>query len=406
MPSFQYRAYDDRGALATGNIEALSAEAARDALWSRGLTPFQLAGSQRGPARWWQREVFGGSRGLHAELATFTRGFATLMSADIPLEEALRILAEQASSPGLRALVTDLRQEVRNGAALSDALQKRPRVFSADYVSVVRAGEIGGTVSLVLGELAMLLERRQKLRAEIQSALVYPAILVGLSCVSLAIIIGVLMPSLAPVFADGGRPPPAAIRFFLAMQSHWAEVLLGLALICGLGTWGIAIALRRPGVRSSLDGCKVRMPMLGGLLCDQDAARFARTLGTLLRAGVPLLQAATSACATIANRHIGAGVSSAIAQVREGASFHRALEAHADLPPLALRMIGIGEEAGRLDQMLLTIATMLEQQTQRRVDRFMTLLTPLLTVAIALLVGGLIMMVMNAILSINEIAVR
>jgi general secretion pathway protein F len=406
MPSFHYNAYDDRGVLAKGSIDALSAEAARDVLWAQGLTSFQVMSSERGRARWWQRELRAGPRGLRADLATLTRGFATLTSAEIPLDESLRILSEQAPSPGLRALVTDLREEVRNGAALSDALQRRPQIFPADYVSVIRAGEIGGTVSLVLEELAALLERRQNLRAEIKSALVYPAILVGLSCVSLAVIVDILMPSLAPVLAEGGKPVPTAIRFFLTMQANWAELLAGLVLVGGLGAWAISIVSRRPGMRSLFDRHKLRMPMLGTLLRQQDAARFARTLGTLLRAGVPLLQAATSACGTIGNRHLAAGVSQAIGQMQEGASFHRALQGKAELPAIALRMIGIGEEAGKLDRMLLTVAAMLEQQTQRRLDRFMTLLTPLLTVAIALLVGGLIMTVMNTILSINEIAVR
>jgi general secretion pathway protein F len=405
MPSFQYRAYDARGGLALGRIEANSSNAASEALWAQGLTAFQLKNLAQGEARWWQREVF--TRGARrADLTSFTREFATLAGADIPLDDCLRILSDQATSSGVRTLVTDLRQQVLNGRTLSDALKQRPEVFPEEYLSIVRAGETSGAMGKVFEELAALLERRQEVRAKIQSALVYPCILLGLSAMSLAVIIGVLIPSIAPIFVQSGKPLPAAVQLLLNVQNWWPEISLGVAGFLTAGAWATFVALRRPATRLRFDAFRLRLPIIGALALHQETARFSRTLGTLLRAGVPLLQAASSAHAATTNRHFAACLQRAIALVREGASLGSALSSEVALPPVALRMIAIGEEAGRLDQMLLTTAATFEQQTQRSIDRFMTLLTPLLTSGIAVIVGSLILAVMNAIFSINDMAAR
>ena len=231
-------------------------------------------------------------------------------------------------------------------------------------------------------------------------------ILLALSIVSLAVIIGVLVPSIAPIFADGAKPLPGFIRFLMTVQSDWLEILLGLIVIAAAIIAAITTALKRPKARLAFDHWKVRLPILGAFIRQHETARFARTLSTLLKAGVPLLQASTSARTVVGNRHIGAGLDVAIDAIREGAALHRALQAATALPPIALRMISVGEEARKLDRMLLRVAVTLEQQTQHSIDRFMAALTPLLTIIIASLVGGLIMTVMGAISNISELVVR
>jgi len=406
MPTFRYRAYDAQGHLANGTVEAQSQEHATDTLFAQGLTTFQLRtfGADSNP--WWQRELFAGNRSSRVEVAALTRELATLIAAEIPLADALRILSDQAGSSRVRALATGLLADVLNGAALSEAMQKQPVVFSSDYVSIVRAGEIGGTLGQVFEELADLLERRLELRARVQSALVYPVILIGVSLVTLGIILGVLVPGIASAFAESGRALPAAAQFLVAVQTRWPELL---ALVLGVVTVGVVtimVALRRPHVALMMDRTKLKAPLLGNVVLQQETARFSRTLGTLLRAGVPLLQAAGAASGVIGNRHVAAGTERAIGLVREGRSLYRALESEAAFPTLALRMISIGEEAGRLDQMLLRVAAIFERQTQHSIDRFMTILTPLLTVAMAIVVGSLVMTIMSAMLGINELAIQ
>ena len=405
MPTFSYRAYGGRGEFAAGRIEAASPDAANEMLWAQGLTPFHMQ-ADAGAERWWQREILGGSKSSPAQLASFTRDFATLNSAEIPLDDALRILAAQAPARAIRTVIASLLADVLNGSNLSEAMHKHPQVFTTEYVSAVRSGEVGGTLSQVLEEMAELLERRMEIRNRIRSALVYPAILVAFAIVTVSLIVAVLVPGIAPIFAEGGKQMPAVIGFVLAVQAHWTQIAVSLLIVIAAAIGALVTALRRPPARLAIDRLKLRPPLFGAFILERETARFARSLGTLLRAGVPLLQASTSARAVIGNRHIGAGVDRALEAVREGSSLHRALERHAVLPAVALRIISVGEEAGKLDRMLLRAAAMFEQQTQRTVDRFMTILTPTLTLTIAFLVGGLILSVMNAVLSINELAYR
>ncbi len=406
MPTFSYRAYGGRGEFAEGRIEAVSHDAASEMLWAQGLTPFHMKAAGADAGRWWQREIFAGTRSSPAQLASFTRDFATLNSAEIPLDDALRIVSAQAPSRAMRGVTASLLADVLDGSHLSDAMHKHPQLFAADYVSAVRSGEMGGTLAQVLEEMADMLERRMEVRNRIRSALVYPALLVVFAIVTVSLIVAVLVPGVAPIFAEGGRTMPAAIGFVLAVQAHWTEISASLLVVTAAAAAALAIALRRPPLRLAIDRFKLRPPLFGAFILERETARFARSLGTLLRAGVPLLQASTSARAVIANRHIGGGVDRALEAVREGSSLHRALERHADLPAVALRMISVGEEAGKLDRTLLRMATMFEQQTQRTLDRFMTILTPALTLTIAFLVGSLILTVMNAILSINDLVYR
>jgi len=406
MASFAYRAYGLDGGFAEGTIEAATPDVATDMLWAQGLTPFQLRPTDGSGTRWWNKELFSASNPQRADLLAFTREFAMLSTAEIPLDDALRILRDQASSHRLRALVDGLRADVLNGMPLSDAMLKQSGVFSADYVAVVRAGEIGGTLSDVLVELAELLERRAEIRSRIQSALVYPAMLVLLGLGTLVIIVGSLIPSIAPIFSQSGKPTPAMIRLMMAVQESWFELLIGACVIVVALAGVMLVAMRRPHVRLALDRFKLRVPMLFNFLIQQETARFTRTLGTMLKAGVPLSQAARSACDVVGNRHMKAGITRAIEAVHQGAPLHRALREETVLPAIALQMISVGEEAGKLDRMLTRVAVMLERQLQSSVDRFMSALAPALTVAIALMVGALIMPVMNAVLSINDLAAR
>jgi general secretion pathway protein F len=190
------------------------------------------------------------------------------------------------------------------------------------------------------------------------------------------------------------------------LQESWFEIVVGAAFaaLAILGT--ISVATRKPGVRQALDRFKLRVPVFGAFLLQQETARFARTLGTMLKAGVPLIQAAKSACSVIGNRHIAAGMDRAIEAIHQGTALHRALRKETVLPAIALQMISVGEEAGKLDRMLTRVAIMLERQIQSSIDRFMSALTPALTVGIALMVGALILPVMTAVLSLNDLAAR
>ena len=237
-------------------------------------------------------------------------------------------------------------------------------------------------------------------------ALVYPSVLIVMALASIIVVMGVLVPNLAPMFADSGRSMPTMIALIVRMRESW-PLIVTVALVMGMGAFGMgATMLRSNHMRRAADRILLGLPLAGTLSGEQNFARFSRTLGSLLRTGGPMLPALASARSAVRNRHIGSGLEASLETVRDGQSLGRALLGRPGIPRVALRMIMVGEETGKLDEMLLRTAFVLEQQSQRRIERLMTLLTPALTIAIAGLVGGLMLTVMNAILSVNELALQ
>jgi general secretion pathway protein F len=404
---YHYIAYTRAGALAEGRLQAASLDDAIEMLWERGLTPFETR-EDAAPAsgRWWARQILASRTPSQRDVASFTREFATLAQSDIPLDDALRIVSEQFGTTRIRPVITSLLEAVLDGAHLSDAMAQHPEAFQDEYVNMVRAGEASGDMARVFGELADLLERRLELTGRLTSALVYPCVLIVAAIVSIAVIMGVLIPNLAPMFPEGGKSMPIAVSVIVRMREAWPLILTAGAVM-GIGVLGIATTISRSNhLRRAADRIFLGLPLAGKLSGEQNCARFTRTLGALLRTGVPMLSALASARSAVRNRHIGSGLEGSIDAVRDGQSLSRALSGRPGIPQVALRMVTVGEETGKLDEMLLRTAVMLEQQSQRRIERLMTLLTPALTVGIAGLVGALILTVMNAILSANELVLQ
>jgi general secretion pathway protein F len=404
---YHYVAYTRTGALTEGRLQAASLDDAIEMLWERGLTPFETQeDSASGSGRWWRRELLSSRKPSHRDVASFTREFATLAQSDIPLDDALRIVSEQFGTTRMRPVIASLLEAVLDGAHLSDAMARHPEVFHDEYVNMVRAGEASGDMARVFGELADLLERRLELTGRLTSALVYPCVLIVAALVSITIIIGVLVPNLAPIFPESGKSMPIAVTAVVRMREAW-PLILTAGVVMGIGALAIGTTISRSNhLRRAADRILLGLPLAGTLSAEQNCARFTRTLGALLRTGVPMLSALASARSAVRNRHIGFGLEASINAVRDGQSLGRALSEHRGIPQVALRMVTVGEETGKLDEMLLRTAMMLEQQSQRRIERLMTLLTPALTIGIAGLVGALILTVMNAILSVNEVALQ
>ncbi|WFU66691.1 type II secretion system F family protein [Bradyrhizobium brasilense] len=356
---------------------------------------------------WWRRDIAFGARQPSARaICDFTRECATLAQAGIPLDDALRMIGAQAASVPMRGVCYSLLAGVLDGSPLSEALSRHPGVFTADYINIVRAGEAGGDTGRVLNELASLLERRLELSGKIRSALIYPTVLIGMAMVSVGVIMNVLIPNIAPIFAQNHKELPSLIALIVALQARWKAVALIAALVvCVLGTAAIAL-LRLAPARLVVDRLLVRLPVVGGLIMKGDTARFSRTLGTLLLSSVPMIAAFRSARDVTRNRFLGAGLEATLADLRDGRGLAASLSRNVALPKVAHQMIAIGEDAGKLEHMLIRLAESLEQQTQRQIDDAMTLLTPALTLLIAGLIGSLIFTVMNAILSINELAIQ
>lgn len=419
MATFHYKAYTAQGVITAGTIVAEGVDAAIDALYGSGLTPFETNGipdrqadrpdraraaSPQSDVPVWKREVFESNQFSLKELTGFTVELASLTNSGLPLDAAFRIIAGPGAAPKTVRLANELLKDVLAGAQLSEAMARRPEIFPADYRAILSAGEVGGVTGQVLQQIADLLGRRLEIRSKITSALVYPIILVLMSLVSVTVIVFVLIPSISPIFIDAGLPLPGLLSTFADIQENWLSVTLALCVAVAAGAALWRSAKRNDDLMLAIDRLKSSLPVVGKLIQARDAGAFARALGTLLGARVPLMSAMHTARALVTNRHLNALYANAIGRVPEGTPLHSAFSEAGLLPAASLRLIAVGEEFGQLGAMLMQVANVIETDLQRHIERMVGLLTPILTLAIGGSIGGLIMHVMSAVLSINNLA--
>ena len=395
MHSFQYRALDAEGITQKGNLAAEDQQAAVSQLQARGWLVLSIeAGSQ---------QLARASRAMNdAALVSFTQQLGTLLGAGQPLERSLDILIRQTHQPRVRALIERIREQVKAGKPFSQALQEEGGQFSTLYVSMVRAGEAGGALEDTLGQLSDYLERSQTLRGEVINALIYPAFLIVGVLGSLALLLAYVVPQFVPIFRDLGVPIPLITQVILAMGeflSAWGLVLLGgiVALV-----WACAIALRNPAHRERHDRRLLGLKIIGPLLQRIEAARLARTLGTLLDNGVALLQALQVVRQVCSNRALVAQIEQATEWVKGGGTLASAFGQQPLLPELAIQMIEVGEQSGELDRMLLKVAQVFDVEAKRGIDRMLAALVPTLTVVMAVMVAVIMLAIMLPLMSLTS----
>lgn len=396
---YRYRAVDRAGALVTGEKEADSETAVLDWLKSRDLVPLRAV-----PAKSGRFSLTLGSGLPPARRAVLTRELAVLLEAGLQLDQALSLLHRSAGNQYESALLAGLLAKVQGGAAFSDALRAEEKIFPPDYVAMVRAGEASGTLAPVLDRLADQLERSHKLRVKVQGQLIYPVVLTLAAIGSVAILMTVVIPAFAPLFAEAGRELPPITRGMIAfadatrLGGPWLAALL-------LGAWVWISRLERGHrVRRSLDRVLLKLPILGSLRTRLEAARFCRTLGTLLTNGVSLVQALTLSRAALGNGVLSDAISRVTDGVRRGLPVHRCLRNEPAWPPLMAELCQVGEETGRLSGMLMKLADMFDEEAGQKLERFVTLLTPMITLALGLMVAGVLAGLLQTILSVNELA--
>lgn len=386
MPVFEFRALDSRGQAETGVLQADTARGARAHLRERGLTPLVVTSLEAGGQD--RRRLRGAGTTTLA-----TRQLATLLQAGLPLDEALAALAEGAGAR-LRPLALALRARVMEGASLSVAMAQFPGHFDALYQATVAAGERSGRLDAALLRLAGHLEQRDAMRHQLLAALAYPLLLVVVAMAVVAGLMAYVVPELVAVFVRSGQALPWPTRALVAMsdglRSHGGWTLpAGVALLAGL-----AFAWPRPAFRRWREARWLALPGLGRWLRAREAARYARTLATMLASAVPLLDALALAARTVRNGVWRQALDAAAARVREGVPLANALAAVPGFPPVALRLVASGERAGRLDALLDEAAAQLERELAFGATLAMAMLGP----AVILLVGGLVLFIVLAIL--------
>lgn len=407
MPAFHYQAYTTAGQTVAGTVEAPSEPEAIQILNARGLLPFktEIERKSRTPNRGGLRKLLTKRMQL-ADYARVARELSVLLNSGIPLDHALRLLVDQAASSQLSDFANGLLESVTAGASLSEAIAQKASDAPAYITSLIRAGETRGNLGPALTDLADFLYKRAENRARIQSALTYPLVLSVTALGAVTLIIAFLVPAIMPLFEDSGVEPPRALLLALHIGEYASERWLTLAIATLLTVVAFTRLMRRERIQLAVDRMILRLPITGAMVSKANTALLAKTLGTLLRNGVALVPALRLTASVVPNRPFSMALVSAAERVREGHRLAAAVSHSPDLPQLLSRFIAIGEEASKLDEMMLHLADISQNDAERHFNRFMTLLPPLLTIVIGVLVGALILSVMQAILSVNQLVVR
>ena len=407
MPAYQYEALSTDGATQRGVIEADTAKAARGQLRQRGLVPLVVdtvsTGQREGETSLLNRRIGGRKTFSAVMLAVWTRQLAGLVAAGLPLERALGALADEAETPQQQGLVAALRAEVNGGAAFAAALAQHPGEFSDTYRAVVAAGEQSGRLDKVLLALADELEERQALNNKLLGAMLYPAIVSGISVLIVIFLVTYVVPQVASVFTGQQRSLPLLTTLMLGIsagvrQYGWLMVLV--LAVAGVLLW------RARGIEATrlrMDAAWLTLPLVGRLARSYNAARFATTLAMLADAGVPILKALQTAADTLSNRAMRQDALDALVLVREGAPLGHALASKKRFPALVPMFARLGEQTGQLPAMLSRAAQQLSAEVQRRAMHLATVLEPLLIVGMGLVVMAIVLAVLLPIIELNQL---
>ena len=407
MPSFRYTAVSAAGEMQQGVMDAPDEAAVIRTLQGQGAIPMRAEPADAAPAglsRLLGADLFG-PRGLsRQQVADATRELAVMLGAGLDLDRALRFLVETAPSPRVAAALVRTRDTVRDGGALATALAQQPESFPPVYIGMVRAGEAGGQLAATLERLAGLLERQRTLAAHIRAALVYPAVLVVAAIGSIVLLLTQVLPQFTPLFAQNNAALPGPTQFLVDAGdalSAWGLPGLLVLLLAGLV---LRTILRQPGPRLAADRLLLRLPVMGGLLKEISAARFARTFGTLLVNGVPLVTALDVARDTLGNTAATAAVDRATQAARGGEDLSITLRA-ANVFPLRLpTLLRLGHETAQLGPMALRAAEIHEEASRLGLQRLVALLVPAITVIMGALIAGIVASLLLAMLSLNDLA--
>ncbi|MBP0444558.1 type II secretion system F family protein [Roseomonas sp. SSH11] len=398
---FDFVAIAADGRTLRGRIEAESEHEAARHLQQGGHLPVELRLAGEGPAIRAPRTA-GDLKLRPRELARLTRGLSLLLSAGLQLDVALQALVGSETASTARRILRGLHETVRGGSSLSAAVAARPLAFPAWYAAAIETAEGTGKLPAVLDRLAIETLRLERLADRVRAGLTYPALVLGLSGVVIAVLVTVVLPALEPLFSAAGDRLPASTRLMLdtaAWLREWGATALA-ALLLALLLARRALAARE--AKHWRDARVLRLPLIGMLVWRAATARFARLLGALLGAGVPLAQALQHASGAVGNVAIGSGLERAAARLSTGTGFAAALAAENALPTLAITLIGIGEEGGRLRELLDEVAIVHEEDAERMAERLIVLLVPGVTLLLGGLIAVIVMTTLNAILGANS----
>jgi type IV pilus assembly protein PilC len=411
MANFQYSALDAKGEQTTGAVSAATEAEAIQQLRSKGLYPTQI--SEEGKTKGKSKAAPAKSKGKTASkpaaskgslggrikpksLMIFTRQLATLIDSGLPLLRSLTVLEKQEPNPVLKATVSALAENVQGGSTFSESLAQHPKIFNKLYVNMVKAGELGGVLEIVLNRLAEYQEKAQKLKNKIVSAMVYPVIVMFIAVAILVFLMIFIVPKFKEMFANTDSELPLISKivfgmseFFLARPLFVPNVVFAF-IAFGIGVFLFNLWGRTPGGRNIIDNMKLKMPILGDIQRKSAVSRFSRTLGTLVTSGVPILQALNITRDTAGNVVISHAIEKVHEAVKEGETIVTPLQASGVFPNMVISMVDVGEETGQLPEMLLKVADVYDDEVDNAVTALTSILEPIMIVILALIVGAVV----------------
>ena len=410
MPLYAYKGVGTDGKPRSGVKDAESPKALRQLLRKEGVvvTSFDVKKGKTkalGAGSGMSREVdFKDilTRIKKTEVAAFTRQLATLLRSGIPLTESLGALFEQADNVKLKSVLQAVRTAVNEGSSLGDALRKHPHVFSDLYCSMVKAGETAGNLDEVLARLADFMESGEKLKAKVQGAMIYPIIMIIIGTVIMGVLLVFVIPQVTQVFADQGMELPVHTKMLVGLADMVANYWWLLIVLVAGGVYGFRAWARSPEGKKTWHAALLKIWVLGPLLRQVAVSRFARTVGTMLQSGVPMLQTLDTSKEVLGNVILEREVELARIAVTEGESLANALARSGRFPPTVIKMIAVGERAGTLEQMLLSISDAYDSEVELKLDRFTAILEPLMLVVMGGAVAFMIFSILTPLLDMQK----
>ena len=419
MPDYVWRAATAAGKVEEGRLSAPSSAAALKQLRDQGLTPLRIddaataaaAGVSVGAAN-------EGSGGLEpsktrqakgsvnaADVMALTSELAIMLRAGLALDNALRVLIDMSHKPSVAALVQGILDAVKGGTPLSRALAAHRGLFSDFYINMVRSGEVSGQMSSVLDRLVEHMERQRALRDSVISATIYPAILLGVAVLSLVAMLGFVVPQFEKLFTDMGDALPLPTRVVMVMGHTFRQYGLVIGVVVVAGGTLLVRWLKSPAGRQWWQSRLLRVPLMGRLALKYQLTLFSRSLGTLLGNGVPMLTALHIATETVGNTVLRQALARVAPIVKEGGKVVQAISATGIFEPLAINLIRVGEETGRVGPMMLELSNILNREVETGIKRLLTLVEPVLILVLGVLIAAIIVSILLGILSINDLAV-
>lgn len=403
MALYSYKAVNTAGETEEGVREAGDETQLIKALQSEGYIPIKVTSARA-------KSLFSLSsnnqnRLTQKEIGLFTSELATLLDSGLPLDKSLLVLMELTEdNERLTKLIAKVLEKVKSGSSLADALELQAGVFTKFYLNMIRAGEAGGGLGEVLSRLSEYLESSQELKDTVSTALIYPSILLGMSLVSVFIMLTFVVPQFSEMFASAGKALPVSTQIVVAaaewLQSYWWVLLLFIVGISSYMKYQLADPIRK----KIWDGRFLKLPLFGQILLNKETANISRTLGTLLGNGVSIISALVIVRETVDNLVVAAAIADTEEQLKQGRHMSDVLLEKGLFPKMAMQMIKMGEETGRLEEMLLRVATIYDKQLRVAISRMLALLEPALIITLGLVIAGIIVSILLAILSVNDLA--